>query len=229
MITETADGTEIDGNGKPVTTTPVAKPPEPRPSPSPKRSPSANPIPSRTQARGQAQARAEAGDQARESSLADAQAPADDGARARALLEGKPGERHAGRRAPPPSPRPRQRADSAGRFIVQVGAFADAGQGREVRQKLEKAGLKTYVQRGQDGRRRAHARARWASASRAEADKAAGTRQGPCLVGRDPHVVSAVAVPCCCCCRGPVRLDRHRPGHGIDGASALGSAAWCSK
>jgi DedD protein len=33
----------------------------------------------------------------------------------------------------------------AGRFVVQVGAFADADRAREVRAKLEKAGLKTYT------------------------------------------------------------------------------------
>ena len=33
-----------------------------------------------------------------------------------------------------------------GRFVVQVGAFSDAAKLREVRQKLEKAGLKTYTQ-----------------------------------------------------------------------------------
>ena len=34
----------------------------------------------------------------------------------------------------------------AARFIVQVGAFADVVKAREARQKLEKAGLKTYTQ-----------------------------------------------------------------------------------
>lgn len=53
--------------------------------------------------------------------------PDDDGARARALLEG---------RADVP---PR-------RFVVQVGAFADAASAREARQRVEKAGLKTYTQ-----------------------------------------------------------------------------------
>ncbi len=33
-----------------------------------------------------------------------------------------------------------------GRFVVQVGAFSDVSKLREVRQKLEKAGLKTYTQ-----------------------------------------------------------------------------------
>ena len=54
-----------------------------------------------------------------------------DSARARALLEGKPTASAA--------------ADS-GRFIVQVGAFADAGAARETRLKVEKLGMKTYTQ-----------------------------------------------------------------------------------
>ncbi len=53
-----------------------------------------------------------------------------DAARAKALLEGKP--------APA--------SGESGRFIVQVGAFADAGAARETRLKAEKLGLKTYTQ-----------------------------------------------------------------------------------
>lgn len=69
------------------------------------------------------------------------QAKPDDGAKAKALLEG-------------------QKADSkpvagAGRFVVQVGAFADVLKAREARVKLEKAGLKTYTQvvQSKEGRR----------------------------------------------------------------------------
>jgi DedD protein len=58
-------------------------------------------------------------------------APATDAARAKALLEGKPA-------APV--------AADAGRFVVQVGAFADAATARETRLKVEKLGLKTYTQ-----------------------------------------------------------------------------------
>lgn len=57
---------------------------------------------------------------------------ADDGDRAKALLEGK---------------QPAAAADAAGtRFIVQVGAFADMAKAREAQRKLEKAGLKNYIQ-----------------------------------------------------------------------------------
>jgi DedD protein len=53
--------------------------------------------------------------------------PADAG-RAQALLEAKPA------------------AAEGGRYVVQVGAFAEAESARETRQKVEKLGLKTYTQ-----------------------------------------------------------------------------------
>lgn len=54
--------------------------------------------------------------------------------RAKALLDGKPAEA-------------KPTADvETGRFIVQFGAFTDVAKSREVRQKVEKAGLKTYSQ-----------------------------------------------------------------------------------
>nr|MBA2721981.1 SPOR domain-containing protein [Methylibium sp.] len=34
----------------------------------------------------------------------------------------------------------------AGRFVVQVGAFSEATSARQVRQRVEKLGLKTYTQ-----------------------------------------------------------------------------------
>lgn len=64
-------------------------------------------------------------------------------------------------------------AAAAGRFVVQVGAFADAARAREVRQKLEQAGLKTYthVADTKDGKR---IRVRVGPfAAKAEAEKAA--------------------------------------------------------
>jgi DedD protein len=62
---------------------------------------------------------------------ASATKPASDaeGERARALLEGRP-----------------VAAAEVQRFVVQVGAFADADAARETRQKVEKLGLKTYTQ-----------------------------------------------------------------------------------
>ncbi|MDI1339317.1 SPOR domain-containing protein [Polaromonas sp.] len=86
---------------------------------------------------------------------------ADEGARAKALLDGK---------APAAKAAP---AEAEGRLVVQVGAFADADKAREVRQKLERAGLKTYTQVAdtKDGKR---IRVRVGPfASKADADKAA--------------------------------------------------------
>ena len=57
----------------------------------------------------------------------------DDAARARALLEGRAVASPAAQ-------------GEENRFIVQVGAFADADKAREVRAKVEGAGLKTYTQ-----------------------------------------------------------------------------------
>lgn len=77
----------------------------------------------------------------------------------RALLDGKAADEPA--------------AVAAGRFVVQVGAFADAARAHEVRQKLERAGLKTYthVADTKDGKR---IRVRVGPfAAKAEAEKAA--------------------------------------------------------
>jgi DedD protein len=90
-------------------------------------------------------------------------APLDDGARAKALLDGQA----ATKVAAPAS------VAAEGRMVVQVGAFADATKAREVRLKLEKAGLKTYTQVAEtkDGTR---IRVRVGPfATKAEADKAA--------------------------------------------------------
>jgi DedD protein len=90
---------------------------------------------------------------------ASAPAKADDGGKAQALLDGKDQA---------------AKGDAAdARFVVQVGAFADVTKAREVRQKLEHAGLKTYTQvvDTKDGRR---IRVRVGPfAGKPEADKAA--------------------------------------------------------
>lgn len=88
-------------------------------------------------------------------------ASAADGDRAKALLEGKPAS-----------------AATEGRFVVQVGAFAEVARAREARQTLEKAGLKTYTQVAEtkEGKR---IRVRVGPfESRAEADKAAAKVKG---------------------------------------------------
>ena len=81
-------------------------------------------------------------------------------AKAKALLEGK-------------DVAAKEPAAADGRFVVQVGAFADVAKAREARLKVEKAGLKTYTQvvETKDGRR---IRVRVGPfAGRAEADQAA--------------------------------------------------------
>jgi DedD protein len=96
---------------------------------------------------------------------AKAAAPAD-AARAQALLEGKPAAAKPPAAAPEPpkadAAKPEAakndaaksdaaksdgaKAEAAGRFIVQVGAFAEQASAREMRLKVEKLGLKTYTQ-----------------------------------------------------------------------------------
>jgi DedD protein len=96
-------------------------------------------------------------------SAAKPQAAPGDGAKALALLEGKPIN------AP---------AAADGRFVVQVGAFSDAAKARDVRRRVERAGLKTYthVSETKDGKR---IRVRVGPfGSRPEADRAANKIKG---------------------------------------------------
>ena len=98
---------------------------------------------------------------------------ADDSARARALLEGRS----------PAAAQPAAAATQGGRFIVQVGAFADDAAVREARQKAERAGVRTYTQvvNTKDGKR---TRVRVGPfGSREEADKAAATLKKAGLAG----------------------------------------------
>ena len=84
---------------------------------------------------------------------------ADDSARAKALLEDKPVVA--------------ANESVELRLVVQVGAFADAAKAREVRLKLEKAGLKTYTQVA-DSKEGKRTRVRVGPfANKAEADQAA--------------------------------------------------------
>jgi DedD protein len=83
----------------------------------------------------------------------------EDSARAKALLEDKPVAA--------------ANESAELRLVVQVGAFADAAKAREVRLKLEKAGLKTYTQVA-DSKEGKRTRVRVGPfASKAEADQAA--------------------------------------------------------
>ncbi|MCU4121548.1 SPOR domain-containing protein [Variovorax sp. N23] len=154
VITETADGRELPSD-RPVASAPPAET-HPAPKPEPKPKPEAKPEP-KPEPKPQ---------------TATAAKPADDGARARALLDGKNAA------AATAAAKPVAASDDAGRFVVQVGAFAEADKAREVRQKLERAGLKTYtnIAKTADGDR---TRVRVGPfASRAEADKAAAKVKG---------------------------------------------------
>jgi DedD protein len=131
----------------PAPATAAAPAPEPKPAPKP-----------------ETVAKVESGPEKKPEPKPEAKAPtkaasADDGEKARALLEGKS-------------------IDAAGRFVVQVGAFSEVEKAREARQKVERAGLKTYtnVAETKDGRR---IRVRAGPfASRAEAEKAAEKIKG---------------------------------------------------
>lgn len=176
MITERADGSEIEPS-RPMADAPSTTPaPEHKPEAKPERKPEPKPE-VRAEAKPETkperkpepkpEARAEAKPEPKPAKPA-----ADDGARARALLDGRSADSAAAKPAA---------ADEAGRFVVQVGAFADADKAREVRQKLEKAGLKTYthVAKTADGER---TRVRVGPfASRADADKAAAKVKGLAL------------------------------------------------
>lgn len=131
---------------------PVTRP-EPKPDPKPEAKPEPKPEPEAKVARAEPKPEPKP-------------APAaGDGAKARALLEGKPVE--------PAGP-----AAADGRFVVQVGAFADPVKARETRLKVEKTGMKTYthVAETKDGKR---IRVRVGPfPTRAEADKAAELIKG---------------------------------------------------
>lgn len=93
----------------------------------------------------------------------------DDGARAKALLEGK---------TVTAASAPASAAAQGDRYVVQVGAFADADKARETRLKVERAGLKTYthVAETREGKR---IRVRVGPfANKAEADRAAEKIKG---------------------------------------------------
>lgn len=128
------------------------------------------------QARREAEARARQEDEARararqeEQARAKREAAEREAARARAALEGR-------------DPGPARPAAAGERFVVQIGAFAEADAVREVRQKAERAGLKTYTQvvDTKDGKR---TRVRVGPfTSRADAEKAVATLKKAGLPG----------------------------------------------
>ena len=80
----------------------------------------------------------------------------DESAKPKALLEGRePPAASAPASAPATATATASAAVAAGRYVVQVGAYAEAARAQEVRGKLERAGLKTYthVAESKEGRR----------------------------------------------------------------------------
>lgn len=102
------------------------------------------------------------------------EAKADDGARAKALLDSKPPAKPKEVKEAKDSKDAKEaKDDDNSRYIIQVGAFADTAKAQEARLKLEHAGLKTYthVAETKDGPR---TRVRLGPfTSKAEAEKAA--------------------------------------------------------
>lgn len=107
-----------------------AAPAEPSKSAQPSPQPSAVPAPASLQEREEIVSKKAAPPAAAPAADAPAPAPRTEAGRAQNLLEGKS--------EPAAAP--------AVRVVVQVGAFADPAKAREARQKLEKAGIKTYTQ-----------------------------------------------------------------------------------
>ena len=117
------------------------------------------------QAKREEAARAKREQEARAKRESELRAKREEAARARAPLEG---------RGTPSADKPAAADAKAGRFIVQVGAFADDSAVREARQKAERAGVKTYTQTVETSAgKRTRVRAGPFS-SREDADKAAG-------------------------------------------------------
>jgi DedD protein len=102
----------------------------------------------------------------------------DDGARARSLLEGQAATPNAAANKPATATgaEPTKAADAgAGRFVVQVGAYGEASSARDMRQRVDKLGLKSYSQVTEvDGAKRIRVRV-GPFGSREDAEKAAGT------------------------------------------------------
>lgn len=113
----------------PVTAEPAA-PAEPPKSAQPAPQPSAVPAPASLQEREEIVSKKAASSAPAPAADAAAPAPKTEASRAQNLLEGKS--------EPAAAP--------ALRVVVQVGAYADPAKAREARQKLEKAGIKTYTQ-----------------------------------------------------------------------------------
>jgi DedD protein len=143
----------------PAASAPVAEPKAEMRVPADK--PVAKAVPAEKVAKAEPAPKAHPSAEAREEIITEPKPAAED-AKARALLEGKSIDA----------------ASAAGRYVVQVGAFAEKDKARLAQQKLERAGLKNYtnVADTKDGKR---IRVRAGPfTSRAEADQAAAKIKG---------------------------------------------------
>ena len=127
---EIADKNKVRPLVVPPAAAPVVSPaaPEPRPAPEPPVVPAAPPVVAAPETPAVVPVA-----KAKPATVAEtASAKASDAVKARALLEGKGADAAA--------------AAPEGRFVVQIGAFSDLEKMRDVRRKVEGAGLKTYTQ-----------------------------------------------------------------------------------
>lgn len=127
--------------------------PEPKPVPKPESKHEPKPAPKpelKPEAKVEAKAEVKPAVKAETSPASKNNAANDDGARARALLNGTAAQQ-ASKPAAVAKPAVTEEtkaaaAETKGRMVVQVGAFADAAKADETRRRLEGAGLKTYTQ-----------------------------------------------------------------------------------
>lgn len=126
--------------------------PEVKPEPKPESKPRPEPRPEakaepRTETKSEAKTEVKPAVKAEARPVPKPAAASDDGARAIALLNGRPAPKVAALTKPATAEESKAAAaETKGRMVVQVGAFADAAKAEETRSKLQKAGLATYTQ-----------------------------------------------------------------------------------
>ena len=157
--------------------------PAPRNEPSAPAVPSAKPAPPKVEAPKVEALKTEAPKTEAPKAEAPKAEPRDDGARARALLEGQGAESKAttvaaaepGKTNAAPKAESSKPESASGRFVVQVGAYGEASSARDMRQRVDKLGLKSYQQVAEvEGAKRIRVRVGPFN-SREDAEKAAGT------------------------------------------------------
>lgn len=124
--------------------------PEPKPAPKPEPKPEPKPAPKpevKVEAKAEVKPVAKPPVKAETSPAPKNNAANDDGVRAIALLNGTQAPKAAAVAKPAATEETKAAAaETKGRMVVQVGAFADASKADETRRRLEGAGLKTYTQ-----------------------------------------------------------------------------------